>query len=236
MAAFAAKDLQRKLRALQRNGGQWRPPGNTAREVRAESSSAGDRRLHSKTIPASSLPTVIGLMPNFTANLEECQSSPENGSELSLNEETLQAQKEWKDIMAAFYIFEARLDETFQPLGPEFSQPIRTPFGSAKQYRTYSIACIWMSFNMGLIVLRRVHPTMPPTAILAAGAASRHTAQNVNEIGNIAAGLAPDAPILQSVNPVIAGSLIESSFALFIAGVQVRNDTSRNSHIMNKVC
>lgn len=89
---------------------------------------------------------------------------------------------------------------------------------------------------MGLIVLRRVNRPMPPTAILAAGAASRHTAQNVNEIGKIAAGLAPEAPILQGVNPVVAGSLIESSFALFIAGVQVRDDTSRNSNIMNKVC
>jgi hypothetical protein len=64
---------------------------------------------------------------------------------------------------------------------------------------------------------------MPPAATVAAGIAARQTAFYANQIGRICAAIAPNATKVTQVPAVVGAGLIECSFALFIAGVQVRD-------------
>jgi hypothetical protein len=75
---------------------------------------------------------------------------------------------------------------------------------------------------MGLILCHRYHPTMPPAATMAAGMAARHTGSYANEIGRISAAIAPHASQVEQVSTGVGAGLIECTFGLFIAGVQVR--------------
>jgi hypothetical protein len=134
---------------------------------------------------------------------------------------THEAEEEWQEIRKAFSVLEHCFGKDFQALGPEFSAPIDTPFGPARQYRTYAIAGIWMNFYMGLIVCHRSHPSMPPAAIVATGIAAKQTSQFANELGRIVAGIAPEYSIATEVNPNVGAALIESSTCLFVSGVQV---------------
>lgn len=134
----------------------------------------------------------------------------------------MQAEGEWQEIRSAFSVLKDYFGEDFAALGPEFTDPISTPFGPAKVYRTYGMAGIWLNFYMGLIIACRAHPSMPPAALMAAGIAARQTSVFANEIGRIAAGMCPSISLSTEANPQAAAALIESSVALFVAGVQVR--------------
>jgi len=57
---------------------------------------------------------------------------------------------------------------------------------------------------------------------MAAGIAARQTASFANELGRIAAGIAPDCSSTTQVNPTVGAALIESSTCLFVSGVQVQ--------------
>lgn len=74
---------------------------------------------------------------------------------------------------------------------------------------------------MGLIILHRAHPSMPPAPLTAASLTASKTSTFGNEIGRIAAGIASVEQNIE-VDPGKAGALIESSFALFVAGIMVR--------------
>lgn len=78
-----------------------------------------------------------------------------------------------------------------------------------------------MNFYLALIALYRAHPSMPPAAMMAAGIAARQTGSFANELGRIAAGIAPDCVRIQEVTPAVGGALIETTMGLFVAGVQV---------------
>lgn len=150
-------------------------------------------------------------------------------SESDLSRQLLEAEEEWQEIRSMFTFFAEHLGEDFQPLGPEYATPISTPFGLALQYKTSGIAGIWMNFYMGLIACHRAHPSMPPAAMMAAGIAARQTGFMANEVGRIAAALAPeiDVSTMKTVSPFIGAVLIESTAPLFIAAVQYQDPAQR---------
>lgn len=150
-------------------------------------------------------------------------SSEDDDSNSRLDDQTAKAEEEWLEIRSAFTMLAERFGPDFEPLGPEYVQAIQSPFGPAIQYRTYSIAVIWVMYYMGIIICHRAHPSMPPAAMVAAGIAARQTAFFANEIGRISAGVGPDAATATSVNLGTGAGLTDSSFALFVAGVQVSN-------------
>jgi hypothetical protein len=168
----------------------------------------------------------VKLPMGFSPSQDE---SPQNSTNEDLDLELLthEAEEEWHEIRSAFSLLEENFGDDFQALGPEFSAPIQTPFGTALQYRTYGIAGIWMNFYMGLIACHRAHPSMPPAAIVAAGIAARQTTSFANELGRIAAGISPDISMTTQVNTGVGAALIESSTCLFVSGVQYQDAAQR---------
>jgi hypothetical protein len=175
------------------------------------------------------MPSFAGMMPGpeGKTKLPRGFSPPREDSPVSeddprsLEDWTLEAEEEWQEIRTAFSILEENFGPDFQPLGPEHCQPIESPFGPALQYRTYSMAGIWIIYYMSLILCHRYHPSMPPAATIAAGIAARQTGSYANEIGRISAAIAPSAAHVAQVSTLEGASLIECTFGLFIAGVQV---------------
>jgi hypothetical protein len=149
-------------------------------------------------------------------------SSPESiESDDDMEAARLEAEEEWEEIQSAFHLLEDNFGPDFQSLGPDHSQPVQTPFGTALQYRTFGIAAIWLNYWMARICCHRAHPSMPPAAMMAAGISAKQTEFYANQIGRAAAGIAPDLRHVAAVNPSVGSGLMESTFALFVAGVQV---------------
>lgn len=161
-------------------------------------------------------------------------SPPSEGAEeMDLEASTAIALREWEAIRDAFETLRSKLGPDFEPLGPELGPPRQTPFGPARTYRTYSISGIWMGYYMGMVVLHRAHPSMPPIATVAAGMAAQRTGQYAHEIGRIAAGLAEDCDSMTEVSTSLGSAFIECCFCLFVAGVQVRNLLSWSTSTIN---
>ncbi len=226
LANFAAKDLKRKRLAIKANGGRWQPPDS----MQGHSQGAQAPRDHSSPqTPQAQMPNFSGMVPGVKeAQLPMGFESPRDASpqstqseDIDLQSQTFAAKEEWQEIRDAFDLIQNHFSEEFQALGPEFSAPIQTPFGPALQYRTYGIAGIWMNFYMGMITCYRAHPSMPPAAVMAAGITARQTAGFANELGRIAAGIAPDLSMATEVNPGVGAALIESSTCMFVSAVQV---------------
>ncbi|SPQ23701.1 a1699cec-7590-4f77-bb51-c0a8806a01b9 [Thermothielavioides terrestris] len=215
LANFASRDLARKRRARRAQPPQGQGPGMGR---------------------GQSPPSFPGLMPSsgrvtvprgFSPPRE---SSPSNDSaeDMDFDASTAQAMREWDDIRQAFEVFRARLGPDFEPMSPDFAPPEMTPFGPALMYRTYGIAGIWMNYYMGLIMLHRAHPSMPPVAVVAAGMAAPQTGHWANEIARIAAGLHEDTTHVAAISTLVGAAFIESSFPLFVAGVQFRDLQQRH--------
>ena len=210
------------------NGGHWKPPPEFMRMQPTETSGSSS---FARTLPKQppQMPGFSGMVPGvreaqLPMGFESSRdSSPQStqSDEMDLKARTQEAEEEWQEIRNAFSVLEDYFGEDFQALGPEFAEPMETPFGPALKYRTYAIAGIWMNFYMGLIVCHRAHPSMPPAAMMAAGIAARQTASFANELGRIAAGIAPDCSRTTQVNPTVGAALLESTACLFVAGVQV---------------
>lgn len=132
------------------------------------------------------------------------------------------ALQEWEAIKHAFEVFENSLGPEFQPLRPEYSDKRDSPFGMTMQYRTFSVAGIWMNYYMGMINLFRTHPSMPPAAMQAAGMSARQTAQYSNKLGRVAAGLSDDCSQMTEITTLVSAAFIESCFCLFVAAIEVR--------------
>lgn len=226
LANFAAKDLKRKRLAMRANGGRWQPPESM-------------RAQFPQPNPAGQSPQTPPQMPNFSGMVPEVKEaqlpmgfeptndaspqSTQSDEEIDLQLQTNEALEDWQEIRDAFDVIESHFGEDYQALGPEFFAPMQTPFGAALRYRTYSIAGIWMNLYMGLITCYRAHPSMPPAAIMAAGITARQTAGFANELGRIAAGIAPDCSMTREVAPGVGAALIESSTCLFVSAIQVRS-------------
>lgn len=181
-------------------------------------------------------PSFPGLMPTtgrvtvprgFSPPRESSPSS-DSAEEMDFDASTAKAMREWEDIRQAFEVFRAHLGPDFEPMGPDFAPPEMTPFGPALMYRTYSIAGIWMNYYMGLIVLHRAHPSMPPVAVIAVGMAAQQTGRYANEVARIAAGLHEDTAQITNISTLVAAAFIESCFPMFVAGVQVGSDPPPN--------
>jgi len=229
LADFAAKDLKRKRLAMKANGGQWRPSPEYMQMQAPAAQIPGSQGFPQTPPKQAQMPGFSGMVPGvkeaqlpmgFEATGDASPQSTQS-DEMDLQERTQEAEEEWQEIRNAFSVLEDYFGEDFQALGPEFSEPMETPFGPALKYRTYGIAGIWMNFYMGLIACHRSHPSMPPAATMAAGIAARQTASFANELGRIAAGIAPDSSMTTQVNPTVGAALIESSTCLFVSGVQV---------------
>lgn len=133
-------------------------------------------------------------------------------------------------IASAFDLFASSMTPEFQPLASDAAPPIGTPFGPALQYRTHHIACIWTLYNAGRILLHRMHPHMPPAAMIAASVAARQTMTYAQTIGKICAGLYyPQRDSLRTgrLNPALGAALMESTFPLFFGAVQFMDPAQR---------
>jgi hypothetical protein len=65
------------------------------------------------------------------------------------------------------------------------------------------------------------YPSMPPVLVMAPSLAAHQTAPFANELGLIAAGIAPDCSMTAQVSPSVGAALIESVTCIFVAGAQV---------------
>jgi hypothetical protein len=204
LADFASRDLARKRKVMKSQ------PANT----KGQSPPMFPGLLPSKgkfTLPA-------GFSPP-----RDPSPQSEGADDGDLEASTAAAMQEWDSICQALDRFKSYLGPDFDPMDPEIEPPAVTPFGPCLRYRTYSIAGIWMNYYMGLILLYRAHPSMPPIAMQAAGKAARQTAGWANDIGRIAAGLHDECSNVTAVSTLIGAAFIECCFCLFVAGVQVRN-------------
>jgi len=170
-------------------------------------------------------------IPNGFSPPPQREPTPEleEESESDFEASTAAAIHEWESIRQAFDVFQSRLGPDFAPMGADLAFPEPTPFGGpALMYRTFSIAGIWMNFYMGLVTLHRAHPSMPPVAMIAAGMAAPKTALYAYLIARIAAGLHEDTQTVTAVSTLVGAAFIESSFCLFVAGIQFRETPQRH--------
>ncbi|KAI4863924.1 hypothetical protein F4820DRAFT_356464 [Hypoxylon rubiginosum] len=209
LADFTSKDLSRKRAVFKANPGRGGSPGMFPGMVPRHPGKFGYPR---------------GFTPPRDASPPPPDEMPENAD---LDGRTAEAHREWEGIKLAFEALRGHFGDEFEPLGIDVYPAKPTPFGLAAHYRTYSIAGIWMNYYMGLIVLHRAHPTMPPIAMVAAGLSAQTTARYCMEVGRIAAGLEENIGRLTNVSTLMASALIECCFPLFVAGIQYRDDPQR---------
>ncbi|KAI9800863.1 MAG: hypothetical protein M1825_003646 [Sarcosagium campestre] len=251
LSTFTAKDRRRKLKAMEANGGMWRPPpgmsppgapppgaaaamGKGPGGIPSGAGSSGPPPPSGSPIqpPAGSM--MYGMIPPtkpaeiHSAFQDRRYVSPSDSAhdDIELEAATVDAEQEWRDIKQAMQVFEESLGPAFQPLPPEYTQALSTPFGPARYYKTYPIACIWANLNMAYIILHRAHPSMPPAAMMAAGIGARQTKWHAEEIGRISAGIVPVHSGTQ-INPAVGAAMIEISMCLFFAGVQYQDAAQR---------
>jgi hypothetical protein len=152
-------------------------------------------------------------------------------SDIDLSAATALALEEHASIAAAFDLFAHLLSNAeYAPLTTDTTPPISTPFGPAIQYRTYPISCIWAFYNVGRILLHRLHPHMPPAAMVSAGVCAHLTHTHAQTVGRICAGLyLPSTYSFQTatLNPSLGSALMESTFSLFFAGIQFQDAAQR---------
>jgi hypothetical protein len=206
---------------------------------------------HGPTAQPSSGPGFYGMMPHSTdpvemhsafykmhANIHDQafhdpmhdEGSVHSSSSQTLEDDTAAASKEHAEIIKSFKLFFDSLGEDYQPLAVDACNPISTPFGQALQYRTYAIACVWAFYYVGLILIERFHPDMPPAAMVAAGVTAHRTKENAQNVGRICAGLYySQQQSLQTgnLNPGLGAALMESTFFLFFAAVNYQDAGQR---------
>ncbi|PGH10996.1 hypothetical protein AJ79_05147 [Helicocarpus griseus UAMH5409] len=257
---FAYRDRARKVKAVKQSGGQWRPPpgffppgmgrggppgaqkGPQARGPPGPPESAGPPSQAPSSKNRGKTPPMYGMMPDpgpvrLPSGFAETSRGPrqaqpaqqEPGND-NLETQTSKAEAEWKEILAAYETFEKALGPGFEQLPPDGAPPIATPFGPAVQYRTHVVACIWSLYYTGRIILERIHPAMPPEAMMAAGICAFRTGQFANSIGRIVAGIYyPQQFDATSVNliPSLSGVLTDMMIPLFFAGIQYTDAAQR---------
>lgn len=251
---FASRDQRRKSKVVEASGGQWKPPpGMFPSQPSGKVPHSEPRSKPQVTpiapskdptpngpspvpAPAQGVPPMYGMIPPtgpvriptgfIQGPRDHILPTHISNEEIELETATSKAETVWNDIRNALDIFEESLGPDYQPLSPEHMQPLSTPFGPALYYRTYSISCIWTLFYMGRIIAARVHPSMPPAAMAAAGIAAPRTAEWAILIGRICAGLQP-VSVHNPLNPSLGAALMESTLGLFFAAVQFRDAAQR---------
>ncbi|KAK0650429.1 putative transcriptional regulatory protein C15D4.02 [Lasiodiplodia hormozganensis] len=255
IAEFASRDRERKIQAVQMNGGQWRPglgmPGPPAGSGPPPGTQfpQGQRpgMPPQQGSPSGGAPPQIpfyGMAPSSSvrhmpsAFKQEQSPSPDPSvkveDQAGLQAATQKALAEWQSMREALSHYASHLGPAFAPLSDEFSTPIPSPFGPALQYRSFDIAVLWAQYHMLEIILARSHPTMPPAAMMAAGVAAQQTAHWAKDIGRIVAGIFSGlGPHGAPLNPSIGAALIECIMPLFFAGIQYVDAAQRDWLVVN---
>lgn len=215
IATFTFKDRKRKLKVIESNGGEWRPPPNFFPPGMGgppgphpprgpppgvpQTPTGPPRRPPPNMTKRESSPPMYGMVPppgpiQLPSAFKSVYPSPPSpsGSEgsVDLDSRTADAEVEWREIVHACDEFERALSTPgFVPLPPDGAPFIASPFGPALQYRTHVVACIWAFYYTARIIIERAHPAMPPAAMVAAGVAAPRTAQYAQLIGRVAAGV-----------------------------------------------
>lgn len=255
ICTFGAMDQERKVKVMEANGGQYKPPsffktpdtgnGSPNSTLNGGSSTQASQPLAQGVSRESQPPNSTSdersrnKQSNNSANLSEGpipqpaspqNTYPESMEHGSLEAETTEAKAEWSRILAAFEAFAEALGPGFAPLPPDSVQAITTPFGPAVQYRTHTIAFLMAFYYTGRIMVERLHPDMPPAAMVAAGVAAPKTAKYAQFIGRISAGLYyPQQPSFpgEGLSPSLGAALADITVALFFAGVQFTDAAQR---------
>jgi Fungal specific transcription factor domain len=237
LADFGGKDQGRKRKAMA-------APIPSASQSNAHPKQPPGPQMPGQGPPMGYMPPSDNPMPMhsawaaMSANLKDSglsqatfDASPTQSTDSEdLEAETNDALVEHAAISNALDIFERSLPPEYQPLPRDAAPPISTPFGPALQYRTHTISCIWAFYYSGRILLARLHPKMPPAAMISAQVAAAQTAAYAQRIGKICAGLYyPQQYNLQTgaLNPSLGGALIESTFFLFFAAIQFQDPAQR---------
>ncbi|KAJ5112578.1 hypothetical protein N7532_000623 [Penicillium argentinense] len=181
--------------------------------------------------PPTHLPS--GFVDGRLEHRESSEEGDENSnfSHQETEERYNEAEQDWEEILAALDAYAEALGRDFQPLPADVTPSIPTPFGSALSYRTHTVAVIWGFFYTGRILLHRLHPSMPPAMMMAAGVAAPTTAEYAQFIGRITAGIYyPQRHNLQagSLSPNLGSSLTEMTMPIFFAAVQYMDPTQRS--------
>lgn len=223
------------------------PPAGTPSPGSSAATGAGspsDASGNSPQNPAPAEPPMYGMVPpkppprlpaGFMDSRGDRQETPEE--DVSEDFTYLAAEQEWEEILIALDIVAQALGRDFQPLPADVTSPISTPFGPALQYRTHTIAVIWGLYYTGRLLLHRLHPSMPPAMMMAAGVAAPTTAEYAQTIGRIMGGIYyPQRYNLQagSLSPTLGSSLTEMSIPIFFAAVQYA-DAMQRSWIIAKM-
>lgn len=153
--------------------------------------------------------------------------STESSEEQDLDQLTAKAHQDWAGIQGAFEAFRNHLGPDFEPLDSDLHPISMSPFGPALRYRTFSIAGIWMNYYMGMIILHRSHPQMPPVAMMAGPMSAQQTMGYALKIAQIAHGLEENVGALSEVSTLVSAAFIESAFCLFVAGIQYQSTEQR---------
>ncbi|ERF76747.1 hypothetical protein EPUS_02286 [Endocarpon pusillum Z07020] len=237
LADFGGKDQVRKRRSMAAQNSQKAQPSADTKTPPGPPSAGQGPPVGYMPTPENPLP-MHSAWATLSANLNDAAftsptfapSPPQTTETENLEAETLAALAEHTAIFHALDLFETSLPPEYQPLPPDVAPPISTPFGPALQYRTHTIACIWALYYAGRILLHRLHPHMPPAAMIAAQVVAAQTTSYAQRIGKICAGLYyPQEYNLQtgSLNPSLGGALIESTFSLFFAAIQFQDPAQR---------
>ena len=214
IADFAGKDLPRKQKVFAKGSQRPTRTGYSLEPVKNSQLPISGGASHNYPVPPGGQYSAIPTSHSHHVADDDLQTS------------TFAAEAEWVEITRALDAFEEALGPSFAALSPEHMPPLSTPFGPALYYRTYSIACVWSLYYTGRIISTRVHPSMPPAAMMAAGIAAPRTAAWANTIGRINAGIQPlntSVPL----NPLHGAALMDGTMGLFHAGVQYRDAAQR---------
>lgn len=265
VAKFVSSDLARKKKAVEANGGRWKPPpgmfpggpprgppgghpsgvppqgGPGPPRTPTGPPSAGSQGPPSagavppQGIPSPQGPGFMGMIPDpptprIPAAFKDMGYLPVQREEEEISDLSTafnEAMQEWTELQSVLGTFEAALAAPeWQPLPITAAPPIATHFGSALQYGDYRIADIWAMFYAAKIIMARVHPAMPPAALIAAGICAGQTAEWAQTIGKIVFGMQVPASG-EPLNPTFASVLTQNMFCLFFAGVQFREAAQR---------
>lgn len=192
----------------------------------------------SQASPPSESPPIYGMVPpkgparvptSFVEDRRGQEQTPEP-SDYNVDTSYDEAEREWEETLVAMDTFVQALGRDFQPLPPDMTIAIDSPFGSALQYRTLNIAVIWGFYYAGRILLHRLHPCMPPAMMVAAGVAGPTTAEYAQIIGRLMAGIYyPQRFNLEagSLSPTLGSSLTEMTVPVFFSAVQYKDATQR---------
>lgn len=210
---FVANDLPRK------------------RKAREQETGASPRSQNSPPLFAGMFPGRgnVRLPRGLSPPQEPFPSAEQIHDAIDLETSTQKALEEWNNIMQAFQLFKSSLGPDFDPLSDDAHPQEDSPFGPVWTYRAYPIAGIWMNFYMGLVILHRAHPSMPPFAMVAAHMIAKETDPYADEIGRIAAGVAGNLTMETVVSAPQSSALIECCFPIFVGAVQVRQSPSTDS-------